>query len=243
MRVSLFVSCLVDGFWPEVGVSAVRVLRGLGCDVDFDPRQTCCGQPAYNTGYADEARRVARTLVDVYANSSAEAIVVPSGSCAAMIKHAPELFADEPEVAARARDVAQRTHELSSFLVDVLEVDDVGARFAGTLVWHDGCHGLRDLGVRDQPRRLLTRVAGATLVEAPGEPTCCGFGGTFSVKQPEVSMAMLGTRLEALEAPRPDAIVSGDVSCLMQLGGKLERDGERRDVPRVMHLAEVLASR
>lgn len=241
MRVSLFVSCLVDTIWPDVGVSTVQVLRRAGCDVSFEPRQTCCGQPAFNTGYQDEARRVAGAMVDVFADDGADAIVIPSGSCAAMVKHAPELFDASDPRRAKAEDVAARTHELSAFLVDVLGVTDVGARFDGRLVWHDGCHGLRDLGIAKQPRVLLENVAGVELLEAEGEPTCCGFGGTFSVKQPEVSIAMLDTRLETLNATKPDVIVSGDVSCLMQIDGRIRR--QQPDGPRVLHLAQVLASR
>ena len=241
MRVSLFVTCLVDSFWPEVGVSAVQVLRRAGCDVSFEPRQTCCGQPAFNTGYQDEARRVAGAMVDVFAEDDAEAIVVPSGSCAAMVKHAPGLFAEDDPRRAKAESVAARTYELSAFLVDVLDVTDVGARLDARLVWHDGCHGLRDLGISRQPRALLEKVAGAELVEAAGEPTCCGFGGTFSIKQPEVSIAMLDTRLETLTQTAPDVIVSGDVSCLMQIDGRIRKTAP--DGPRVLHLAQVLASR
>lgn len=240
-RVSLFVSCLVDGFWPDVGAAAVRVLRKAGVEVVFEPKQTCCGQPAYNTGYREEARRVAAAMVDAFAGDDADAVVVPSGSCAAMIRHAPELFEPGSEHRARAVALAARTHEFSSFLVDVLGVVDLGASFEGRVVWHDACHGLRELGVSEQPRALLRAVQGVELVEAAGEPTCCGFGGTFSVKQPEVSVAMLDIRLASLRATRPDAIVSSDVSCLMQIEGRLRRgDGE---APRALHLAEVLAGR
>lgn len=242
MRVSLFVSCLVDGFWPSVGESAVRVLRRAECEVGFDPRQTCCGQPAYNTGYMDEARRVAAVMVDVLDGDGAEAVVVPSGSCAAMIHHAPRLFEEGDPRRAAAERVAARTHEFAGFLVDVLGLTDLGARYPGRAVWHDACHGLRELGIKDQPRALLRAVDGLELLEPEGEPTCCGFGGTFSVKQPEVSVAMLDTRLEALDSVRPDVIVSGDVSCLMQIGGRVDkREGGAR--PRVVHLAEVLAAR
>lgn len=241
MRVSLFVTCLVDTIWPDVGVSSVQVLRRAGCEVTFDARQTCCGQPAFNTGYLDEARRVAAAMVDAFSGDDTEAIVVPSGSCAAMVKHAPELFDEDDPRHEAARAVAARTHELSAFLVDVLGVTDVGAHFDGRLVWHDACHGLRELGIARQPRVLLENVTGAELVEASGEPTCCGFGGTFSVKQPEVSVAMLDTRLGTLCEPNPDVIVSSDVSCLMQIDGRIRRSTP--DGPRVLHLAEVLASR
>ena len=208
----------------------------MGCEVEFDARQTCCGQPAYNTGYRDEARRVALCAIDVLAESSAEAIVVPSGSCAAMLKHSVGLFKEGDPAQDRARHVGERVHELSSFLLDVLGVTDVGARFDGKLVWHDACHGLRDLGIEDQPRALLRAVQGVELVEAQGDPTCCGFGGTFSVKQPEVSVAMLDQRLETLRASGADAIVSSDVSCLMQLSGRLQ-NSTGTAVPRALHLS------
>lgn len=239
MRVSLFVSCLVDQLWPTVGTATVEVLRRAGCEVRFDARQTCCGQPAFNTGYRAEARRVAAHLLDCAAGDGETPIVVPSGSCAAMVRHLPELFAGtEREELARA--VAARTHELSSFLVRVLGRVDLGARFEGRLTWHDACHGLRDLGLRDEPRALLGAVRGAELVEARGCDTCCGFGGTFSVKYPEVSVAMVDWKLFHVEEAGVDAIVSGDVSCLMQLGGRLARRGSK---VRTLHLAEVLAAR
>ncbi|QDV04633.1 Lactate utilization protein A [Planctomycetes bacterium Poly30] len=243
MNVSLFVTCLVDGFWPGVGVSAVKVLRKAGCTVRFEPRQTCCGQPAYNTGYEDEARRVVAAMLDAYENDDSEAIVMPSGSCAAMVQHAPRLFEDDPRRLAQAKAFAARSHEFSSFLVDVLGVTEFGSEFEGRVIWHDACHGLRDLGVREQPRQLLRKVRGLELIEAAGDPTCCGFGGTFSVKQPEVSTAMLDTRLAVLRGAHPDVIASSDVSCLMQMDGRLRKDeaAESR-APRAMHLAEVLAS-
>lgn len=222
-----------------MGVAAVRVLRRAGCDVSFEERAICCGQPAYNTGYRDEARVVARGLVEAHADDDAEAIVVPSGSCAAMVRHLPELFEGHP-LHDRAVSVAQRTHELAAFLVRELGVTDLGARFSGRLTWHDACHGLRELGLRDEPRRLLREVRDAELVEVQGSDSCCGFGGTFSVKYPEVSVAMLDDKLGHLERAEVDAVVSGDVSCLMQIGGRLERRGSR---VRAVHLAEVLAAR
>ncbi len=240
MKVSLFVSCLVDQLWPAVGVASVRVLRRAGCEVSFNQAQTCCGQPAFNAGHRAQARSVAQHMIRTFEDDPAEAIVMPSGSCVAMVRHAKELFADEGGWLARAEALAARTHELGSFLVDVLGVDDVGASWAGRLSWHDACHGLRDLGIRAQPRQLIAKVRGAELVEARSSESCCGFGGTFSVKFPEVSVAMLDQKLQALEQSEVDAIVSGDVSCLMQIGGRLAR---RRSGIRTLHLAELLASR
>jgi L-lactate dehydrogenase complex protein LldE len=240
MKVSLFVSCLVDQMWPRVGEACVTVLRRAGCEVDFDDRQTCCGQPAFNTGYRDEARKVARNFIEVYEEHADGPIVLPSGSCTAMVHHMAELFEDDEPWRERASALAERTHELGSFLVNVLGVDDLGARFEGRLTWHDACHGLRDLGIRDEPRRLLANVRGAELIEAKGSDSCCGFGGTFSVKYPEVSVAMLDWKLQHLELADVDVIVSSDVSCLMQIGGRLER---RKSGVKTMHLAEVLAAR
>ncbi|MCP3919758.1 MAG: (Fe-S)-binding protein [bacterium] len=240
MRVSLFVSCLVDQLWPSVGLAAADVLRRAGCEVDFNDEQTCCGQPAFNTGYRDEARRVAQHMIETYEGDTADAIVMPSGSCAAMVHHLRELFEDDEAWRARAEALAQRTFELGSFLVRELDVEDVGARFDGRVTWHDACHGLRDLGIRDEPRRLIANVSGAELVDVHSSESCCGFGGTFSVKYPEVSVAMLDQKLQAVEQADVQAIVSGDVSCLMQIGGRLQR---RKSAVRTIHLAELLASR
>ena len=221
-------------------MATVEVLQRAGCTVRFDPRQTCCGQPAFNSGFQREARTVARQFLDVFGETGDEAIVAPSGSCTAMIHRLPELFADQPELAQKARAVASRTFELGSFLVRELGVEDVGARFDGRLSWHDACHGLRDLGIREEPRRLLRRVAGAELVEMEGPESCCGFGGTFAVKHPEISVAILDRKLESLDGGQVDALVSGDVSCLLHIRGRLARNGSPL---RTMHLAEVLASR
>lgn len=239
MKVSLFVTCLVDQLWTSVGVSAVEVLRRVGCEVEFDSRQTCCGQPAFNTGYRNEAREVAKRFIQIFEESSADAIVSPSGSCTAMVRHYPELFSDDPEWLKRAEAVAGRTHEFSSFLVNVLEVEDVGAEWAGRLTWHDACHGLRDLNLKSEPRRLIRNVRKAEFVELDNADSCCGFGGTFSVKYPEISVAILDQKIEAIERAGVAAVVSGDASCLMQIGGRLSRKGSK---VRVMHLAELLAT-
>ncbi|MCZ6599078.1 MAG: (Fe-S)-binding protein [Planctomycetota bacterium] len=240
MQVSLFVTCLVDQFWPSVGRATVTVLRRAGCQVAFDPRQTCCAQPAFNAGYLDEARRVAKSFIEVFERSKADAIVTPSGSCCAMLHRLRDLFEDDAAWRVRAGRVAEQTHELGSFLVDVLGVDDLGARYEGRVSWHDACHGLRDLGIKDQPRRLIRNVEGTELVELPDSDaeSCCGFGGTFSVKYPEISVAILDRKLEALRKLEIDAVVSGDVSCLMQIGGRLQRQGSPIAT---MHLAELLA--
>jgi len=239
MRVGLFVTCLVDQLWSAIGTSTVEVLRRTGCSIEFDERQTCCGQPAFNTGYRTEARRVAQRFIELCEESQAEAIVSPSGSCTAMVHHYSALFPDDQHWRERAHALAARTFELSSFLVRQLKIDDVGARFAGRVTWHDACHGLRDLNVHDEPRRLIKQVRGTEFVELGNADACCGFGGTFSVKYPEISTAILDQKIEAIERAGVDAVVSGDASCLMQIGGRLSRIGSK---VRVMHLAELLAS-
>lgn len=240
MRVSLFVTCLVDQMWPSVGTSAVEVLRRAGCEVEFDQRQTCCGQPAFNTGYRNEARALARRFIEIFESSKAEAIVSPSGSCTAMVHHFRELFAEDEKWRDRAGKVAERTHEFASFLVNVLGVDDLGASFNGRVTWHDACHGLRDLNLHSEPRRLIRNVRGVEFVEMANADACCGFGGTFSVKYPEISVAILDNKIESIERAGVRAVVSGDASCLMQIGGRLTR---KASPVRTMHLAELLASR
>lgn len=237
-RVALFATCLGDQLWPEVVHATVAVLERAGCTVSFDPRQTCCGQPAFNSGFQSDARTVARHFVEVF--ERAEAIVAPSGSCVAMVHRYPELFRDEPAWRARAEHVAHRTFELSAFLVRELHVTDLGAMLAARVAWHDACHGLRELGVHDEPRALLAAVKGLELVELRAGEACCGFGGTFSVKFPELSTAMLDHKLGGLAAQQVDVLSAVDSSCLMQIRGRLQRQGSK---VRAMHLAEILASR
>lgn len=239
MRVGLFVTCLVDQLWPSIGASTVEVLRRAGCTVEFDERQTCCGQPAFNTGYAVEARKLAQRFIEICEESHAEAIVSPSGSCTAMVHHYHTLFSDDEEWRRRADNLAARTFELSSFLVRVLKVEDVGSRWRGRLTWHDACHALRDLNVHAEPRRLIQNVREAEFVELENADSCCGFGGTFSVNYPEISVAILDSKIEAIEKADVDAVVSADASCLMQIGGRLSRLGSK---VKTMHLAELLAS-
>lgn len=239
MKVSLFVTCLVDQLWTSVGASSVEVLRRVGCEVEFDSRQTCCAQPAFNTGYRNEARDVARRFIQMFEESDADAIVSPSGSCTAMVHHYPELFASEPDWLQRAHAIAERTHELSAFLVRVLKKEDIGASWNGRVTWHDACHGLRDLNLKSEPRTLLKNVRGAEFVELDNADSCCGFGGTFSVKYPEISTAILDQKIEAIERAGVNAVVAADASCLMQIGGRLSRNGSK---VRVMHIAELLAS-
>ena len=236
MKVSLFIPCFIDQIYPHVGVSIVKVLERLGCEVDYPGGQTCCGQPAFNSGYWDEARAVAEHSLDVFANS--DVIVSASGSCGAMMKvFYPELFKDTTRHF-DALKLAPKIYEFSDFLVNKLGVRDVGARFDGTVTFHDGCHGLRELGIESQPRELLKHVRGLTLIEMKEAKTCCGFGGAFAVKFPTISTAMGEVKCASLLETGADVVVSNDSSCLMQIEGILQRQGKPI---RCLHLAEILA--
>lgn len=237
-RVALFATCLGDQLWPDVVHATAAVLERAGCTVTFDPAQTCCGQPAFNSGFQADARTVARHFIEVF--ERAEAIVAPSGSCVAMVHRYPQLFTAEPAWHARAEAVAHKTFELSAFLVRELHVTDVGASLRARVAWHDACHGLRELGLHDEPRALLTKVQGLELVELQTGETCCGFGGTFAVKFPELSTAMLDHRLRGVDGRSVDVLSAVDSSCLMQIRGRLQRLGSK---VRVLHLAEILAAR
>ncbi|MPY73055.1 MAG: (Fe-S)-binding protein [Alphaproteobacteria bacterium] len=236
-RVGLFVTCLVDLFRPSVGFAAVKLLEQAGCAV-FVPRlQTCCGQPAHNAGDRKDARALARQVIDAF--EAYDYVVAPSGSCAGMIReHYPAMFDDEAETAHRAHGLARRTWELVSFLRDVRGVERVEARFPGRVTYHDSCSGLRELAIKEQPRRLLRSVAGLELVELPGAEACCGFGGTFCVKYPEISNRMVEDKSEAVEATGAETLLAGDLGCLLNMAGKLKRRGS---AVRVRHVAEVLA--
>ena len=239
MKVSLFITCLVDQLCPQVGVAAVKVLRRAGCEIVFDERQTCCGQPAFNTGYRKEARKFAEKFIEIFEQSDAEYIVSPSGSCTAMVKHFHELFPDDKSWRERCEKIAAKTYEFSSFLVNVLKIETTNAKFSGKLTWHDACHGLRDLNIRNEPRKLLKAVESAEFIELQGADVCCGFGGTFSVKFPEISAAILDSKIEAIENSGADAVVSCDASCLMQIGGRLSRINSK---VKPLHIAEILAA-
>jgi len=238
-RVGFFITCICDQFFPEVGACAVKVLRRLGVEVTFSPAQTCCGQPAFNTGYRQEAREVAARVLDLYQN--AEYVVAPSGSCTSMVRvFYPELFADDAERLRQAEDLKKRFFEFSEFLVQVLKVEDVGARFARRVSYHDSCHLLRELGIEQEPRKLVRAVRGLELLEMQDHRLCCGFGGTFAVKFPEVSVAMGQDKLRAASEAGAEVIVANDSSCLMHLAGLIHRQG----LPlRTMHLAELLAQK
>ena len=237
MKVSLFITCLVDQFFPQIGISTMKILRKLGVEVEFDGRQTCCGQPALNTGYEAEARQVAQHFLEVYRDS--DHIVVPSGSCSTMIKvFFPKLFAEDSSRRRLAEEVGQRTFELSEFLSSVLGVESTGARFPEVVTYHDSCHLLRELGISSEPRQLIRAVEEIDLREMEHSDRCCGFGGTFSVKFPDVSAAMGNDKVGWIRSSGARYVIASDVGCLMHINGLLERN----QIPiQTMHLAELLA--
>ena len=237
VRAALMITCLGDMFFPEVGVAMVRLLRGLGVEVEFPEGQTCCGMPLFNSGYHHDAALVAARTVKLF--ERAEHVVVPSGSCAWMVKtEYPGLLKHDPALRAAAESLARRTRELSQFLVEVLGVSRVDSSFEGKVTYHDSCHLLRGLGESASPRALLRGVRGVDLVELPGADQCCGFGGSFSVRLPEVSSAILARKLVNVEATGARCLVACDAGCLMQMGGGLTRRGS---AVKAVHLAEVLA--
>ncbi len=238
-RVALFITCLGDQFFPQVGECVVEILRRLGVEVTFHRGQTCCGQPAFNAGYRQEAREVAARVLDLF--DDAEYVVAPSGSCSTMVRvFYPELFADDPESLRKAEQLRGRFFEFSEFLVKVLKVEDVGASCRARVTYHDSCHLLRELGIEDEPRRLIRAVRGVEFVEMQDYKLCCGFGGTFSVKFPEVSVAMAEDKVRAAVEARAEYLVANDSGCLMHLAGLIHRQG----LPlKTLHLAELLAKR
>ena len=238
MRVGLYVTCLVDVMRPRIGFAALQLLEHAGCDVVVPRAQTCCGQPAYNSGDRRSALSIARKLLDEF--ESCEYVVVPSGSCAGMIRtHYPDLFRDEPQQSARALALCERTYELTDFLMNVAKIDRVPGEFHGTVTYHDACSGLRELGVKAQPRALLARTPGVTLVEMKQPEQCCGFGGTFAVKFGGISAHIVERKCADIAATGADAVVLGDLGCMLNIEGRLRRRGDSRT--RVLHVAEVLA--
>ena len=237
MRVALFVTCLVDLFRPTIGFAAVKLLEQAGCTVEVPRAQTCCGQPAYNSGNRADAKAIALQVFDAFAGF--DHVVAPSGSCAGMIRqHYPELFADDPAILPRAQELAARTWELVSFLVDVCGMLTVNVQWDRDVTYHDACSGLRELGVKLQPRQLLASVTGLRLRELPGAEVCCGFGGTFCIKYPEISDKMVSDKEADIVATGATAVLAGDLGCLLNIAGKLYRHGRRIEV---RHVAEVLA--
>jgi L-lactate dehydrogenase complex protein LldE len=237
VRVALLVTCLVDLFRPSVGFAAVKLLEAAGCTVEVPRAQTCCGQPAYNSGDKVDAKAIARQVIAAFAGY--DYVVAPSGSCAGMVRvHYPELFADEPAMRMQVEDLAARTYELVSFLTDVRSMTAVAAHCAARVTYHDSCSGLRELSVKEQPRRLLAGVEGLSLTELPGAEICCGFGGTFAVKYPDISEKMASDKIADIAATGADCVLAGDLGCLLQIAGKLSRAGSRIET---RHIAEVLA--
>jgi L-lactate dehydrogenase complex protein LldE len=238
MKISLFIPCFIDRFYPGIGIAMAGIFERLGHEVDYPESQTCCGQPAFNTGFNDEARRVAEYHIACFRNS--ERVVVPSGSCGAMLRvFFPQLFSGHA-LEADAKALSAKTFEFSEFLVDQLKVTDTGSRYSAKATIHDGCHGLRELRIKHQPRALLRNVRDLTIVEMGEAESCCGFGGTFSVKMPAISTAMAEVKCRSILDTGADTVVSNDASCLMQIEGLLKRQGHNI---RCLHLAEVLASK
>lgn len=238
MEVTLFIPCIVDGMYPEVGEAVVRVLRRLGVGLHYPTGQTCCGQPAFNAGYRKEAAIAAKHFIRTFERSGP--IVCPSGSCVAMVRHQyAELFRESPDWLEKAREVGGRVFELTEYLVDALGIDDVGARYQGKVTYHDSCHLLRGLGVREQPRRLIGNVRGVELVEMKDSDRCCGFGGAFSFKYGDISAAILEDKVRNILESGADTVAGCDMGCLMNIQGMLSRGGHS---VRTLHIAQLLAS-
>ena len=235
--VSLFIPCLVDALFPEVGEAMVRVFNRIGVLLTYTEDQTCCGQPAFNSGYQREAARAARRFIDLF--EAADAIVCPSGSCVAMVRHHyPQLFPNDPVMLDRALAVGRKTFEFSEYLVERLGMTDLGAAFPGIATYHDSCHLARTLGIREQPRQLLRHVRGLSLVEMANSDTCCGFGGAFSINYPDISLALVDDKIDNILKSGADTVVGCDAGCLMNIRGRITR---RNENIRVLHLAQVLS--
>lgn len=238
MKVSLFATCLVDLFHGNVGKATVELLERLGCEVDFPESQVCCGQPAYNSGYVKESKEAMKRMIKAF--DHAKFVVSPSGSCAAMFREYPHVFKGDPIWQRKAEELANKTFELTEFIVDVLKVEDVGASFTGRATYHTSCHMTRLLGVKDAPMKLLSYVKGLELTELPGKENCCGFGGTFSVKMAAISEQMVDEKVLHIEETYSDFLIGSDAGCLMNIGGRIERTG---NPVQVLHIAEVLNSK
>ncbi len=237
MRVGFFVTCLVDLMRPSIGFAAIRLLEAGGAEVYVPPTQTCCGQPAYNSGDRADARALAAKVIDEF--EACDWLVAPSGSCSGMIRtHYGDLFRDDAAMLRRAESLAARTRELTEFLVNELRLDRVPGRFDGTITYHDSCAGLREMGVKGEPRALLAKVPGLKLAEMAEPESCCGFGGTFSIKFGEISARMADNKCQHVVSSGADAVVLGDLGCILNIEGRLRRRG---DATRVLHVAEVLA--
>ncbi|MBB5173191.1 (Fe-S)-binding protein [Texcoconibacillus texcoconensis] len=239
MKVSLFLTCLADVVYPaSVGRSTVELLERFGCEVDFPKEQTCCGQPAFNSGFHRESREIAKHMIETF--EEAEYVVSPSGSCSTMLHEYAGLFKEDPEWQKRAKQLAEKSYELTQFIVDVLGIEDVGAHFPAKVTYHTSCHMTRLLGVKDAPMKLLENVKGISFIELPNKEQCCGFGGTFSVKMNPISEQMVDEKVQHVEETEAEVLVGADLGCLMNIGGRIERQGKP---VKVMHIADVLNSR
>jgi L-lactate dehydrogenase complex protein LldE len=238
MKVSLFVTCLIDIFQTDVGKDTVELLERLGCDVDFPEKQTCCGQPAYNSGYVDKAKESMKHMITVFEKS--DYVITPSGSCGTMFKEYPHIFKDDPKWESRAKELANKTYELTQFIVDVLGIENVGAKLKGKATFHTSCHMTRLLGVKEAPMKLLNHVKGLEMNPLPHNYDCCGFGGTFSVKMTPISEQMVDEKVQHVEETEAEILIGADCGCLMNIGGRIERKGKPI---KVMHIASVLNSR
>ncbi|PAE25272.1 MULTISPECIES: (Fe-S)-binding protein [Bacillaceae] len=238
MKVSLFATCLVDMFQGNAGKAAVELLERLGCEIDFPESQVCCGQPAYNSGYVKESKEAMKRMITAFEH--AEYVVSPSGSCAYMFHEYPHVFKGDSVWEPKAKKLAEKTYELTQFIVEVLNVDDVGAKLNGKATYHKSCHMTRLLGVKEAPMRLLKNVKGLEFEELPGKEQCCGFGGTFSVKMAQISEQMVDEKVGHIEETEAEILIGADAGCLMNIGGRIGRQGKPI---RVMHIAEVLNCR
>ncbi len=237
MKVSLFITCLSDIFFPEVGKYAVQILERHGVEVDFPEGQTCCGQPAYNSGYETDAKKAAKQMIRTFSHS--DYVVAPSGSCTSMVRHYyKEMFKDDAQWYAKAKELSQKTYELTEFLVSVLGITDMGAELRAAAVYHQSCHMSRGLGIKNEPLELLSRVEGLEVGELPYCQDCCGFGGTFAAKMSDISEKMVDEKIKHIESTGAEVLIGADMGCLMNIGGRLRRQGKEIEV---MHIAEVLA--
>lgn len=238
MKVTLFATCLVDMFQSSAGKATVELLERLGCEIEFPESQVCCGQPAYNSGYVKEAKEAMKSMINTFID--AEYVVSPSGSCITMFHEYHHVFKGDPVWEPKAKKLAEKSYELTQFIVDVLKIEDVGARFEGKVTYHTSCHMTRLLGVKKAPMILLSNVKGLEFTELPGKEQCCGFGGTFAVKMAQISEQMVDEKVLHVEETGAEYLIGADAACLMNIGGRIERQGKPI---KVLHIAEVLNSR
>ncbi|MBE1555965.1 (Fe-S)-binding protein [Sporosarcina limicola] len=235
MKVSLFITCMCDIFASNVGKDTVEILERVGCEVDFPEQQTCCGQPAYNSGYLEESKKAMKQMMKAFKDS--EYVVGPSGSCVGMLREYPKIFAGDPKWEEEANKLAAKTFEITQFLVDVMGVVDVGSSFTGKITYHPSCHMTRVLGVKEAPLKLLENVKGVELIKLPIGEDCCGFGGTFAVKSPVISGEMVMEKSRHVTETGAEYLVGGDMACLMNIGGRMTREGKNI---KVAHITEIL---